>query len=333
MASINRRITTAPQTTFGRASAAGSTLQNVSRLAQARKASSHYFNVMGQHQGWMKYMAMIVASAILVASRVGIAWHSVVLNQDPETQAYAKKEAIRTTAREVGGLTFSYILFKVIENRLNRFTMGLGKLSGDKKYKNWDVVKPEDRLPSKGAATKQYFSNLKKAVSGQLDVSSLNPLKLYRSLSDINYADADMFHADGRSFGNRYNGSKMFRKLVNGSVRLGSWMRLLKEKGQRIKGSDLIKRVSDAPRDVDAMRKLYKGFAKSFPVTVAGGVALGLSGIFLEWFTLNHMDKVAGKLSAMRSPSLSPASEKVAMDTVGRAERVFQRFGGVSSFQ
>lgn len=291
---------------------------------QAAQATKYYGNVLVQHQDWMKYMAMIVASAILVASRIGIAWHSVVQSDDPATQAYAKKEAIRTSAREAGGLTFSYILFKVIENKVKGFVEKLGnfdRFTGDTKYHKYvggDLVNPDDVLPSKWASTKQYFVNLKKALFNKEPLTNLKSAKIYRHLSDLDYGKAEMFSANGKLFGDRYQNSGVFRRLVNGVV---GWF---SKDGKAL--LDNVKNATDTNK-LDAMRKLYERFAKRLPLVTAGAVALGLSGMLLEWFTLNHMDQVSEKLAKLRHQDLSPASNQMAMDTVHRAERVFQRFG------
>lgn len=297
------------------------------RLYQAGKAGRHYANILGQHQGWMKYIAMIVASAILVASRVAIAWHSVVSAKDPHMQEYVKQEAIRTTAREAGGLTFSYILFKVIENKLNAFTEGMGDFKQNVREKSIDM------LPKKGESTKQFFKNVWDALTKKEGLSStLNPKKIYRKPAELNFEKVVLSPNKPGSFAYRYTNSKLFKGLVDVVVRMGrlSDIKLKDIKGKVVEilpsGKGLINNVKKAPT-AQNMKALYQVFSKSFPLAVAGTVALTLSGFFLEWFTLNYMDEVAEKWAQMHAKPLQPTSQKLSFDTVSRANKVFSRYG------
>lgn len=243
------------------------------------QAFRHYANTLLQHEKALKYMTAIVASFLLILSRIFTAWKTALTaEENGEDKKFATKEAYRTTLREFGGFTFSYALLKSIESRNTKrllANVGLGPKEAPKK----PAPKYGQPLPSIGQATRQFGQHLRKILQGKALSDELSPGRVYRPYSGPDLADGDF-----TKFKQRYNNNGGFRRWVN----LFQPKALKKEAGGL--AGNLLAKGHNAV-------EIFRPYFKNSPMVVGGLTALGLSGFFLEWLTINKMDAITGRLS------------------------------------
>jgi hypothetical protein len=289
VSTLSNKITTgfasaAPATSKAVAQTAISPAFGNTKAKKLAKVTGHYGNILIQHEKALKYMTAIVASFLLVLSRVFTAWKTALTAEDNgEDKKFATKEAYRTTLREFGGFTFSYALLKSVEKKTTKYL--LDKVGLDLKSEPQEPhVKVYGRpLPSIKQATKQFVGNVKKVFKNSAITEEVAPSKIYRQ-----DAGPDLKDGNYKNFAARYNRSNLFRRWVN-LFQPSTWRKQGLNSKTRL-GANLLAQ-GKTPLE------LFKPYLKNSPMLIGGLTALGLSGFFLEWLTINKMDTITGWLS------------------------------------
>jgi hypothetical protein len=106
------------------------------------KVWQNFTRSLAQDTGFFKVASAPIASALLVAARIGVSLHSVNQahqnNSDKETQNYIKEQALMTITREVVGLGLSYGLMSGMNISLDN----LSQVSTGIKVDKTDVTGP-----------------------------------------------------------------------------------------------------------------------------------------------------------------------------------------------
>ncbi len=95
-----------------------------------------YGHVVIQDHDMLKVNALIFSTLILSLSRIGISYGSAQKAKETPEEQYRRQEFIRTSIREIGGWTFSYVALRFFERQLRNYIRSEGFLGLGKKGKD-----------------------------------------------------------------------------------------------------------------------------------------------------------------------------------------------------
>lgn len=110
-----------------------------------RQTASNIGTNLIQSPDMLKNQSLILASLVLVISRITIAKHSAVKERGTPEGPYRYREFIRTTIREICGWTFGFVVLRALQNFLVkprlRKLLGLEEVHPPNAYSTWENIK------------------------------------------------------------------------------------------------------------------------------------------------------------------------------------------------
>jgi hypothetical protein len=189
----------------------------------------------------LKKDGFMLATMVQSTIRGLYSWINERLTKDPEQKELRFREAIRTTIREILGLTLNFGVLRTVESACNQL---LDRLQGGQ-YQKATVIKGFDRL---GRDLKQLGQSLRHGT----------PLPTLHATSLTTLEKATSYAFDMQS-------------------PLGKWFTQMTQSGF-LKGKDPV-----------ALMRLTRNW---MPISLGSIMAVGLSGFWLEWLTLNKSDAI-----------------------------------------